>query len=239
MLHPWHGVTAGKERPEIINAIIEVPKGSNVKYELEKLSGLLKVDRILYSAVHYPANYGFIPRSYCGDNDPLDILVLGQEPVLPLTIVRARPIGVMKMIDQGEPDDKIIAVHVDDPEYNHYTSIDELPPHCLKTLKRFFEDYKILENKEVIIETFLGPEDARQTIREALKLYDDNKETLPGYGGKKPFLFLAGSAGRAVGAARKKQGQRVCPRKKGRRVIGAFFIAAAAGIFFESDSAAV
>lgn len=183
MLHPWHGVTAGKERPEIINAIIEGPKGSNVKYELEKLSGLLKVDRILYSAVHYPANYGFIPRSYCGDNDPLDILVLGQEPVLPLTIVRARPIGVMKMIDQGEPDDKIIAVHVDDPEYNHYTSIDELPPHCLKTLKRFFEDYKILENKEVIIETFLGPEDARQTIREALKLYDDNKETLPGYGG--------------------------------------------------------
>ena len=104
MLHPWHGVTAGKERPEIINAIIEVPKGSNVKYELEKLSGLLKVDRILYSAVHYPANYGFIPRSYCGDNDPLDILVLGQEPVLPLTIVRARPIGVMKMIDHRRRD---------------------------------------------------------------------------------------------------------------------------------------
>mgnify|MGYP000440839845 CR=1 FL=1 len=233
MLHPWHGVTAGKERPEIINAIIEVPKGSNVKYELEKLSGLLKVDRILYSAVHYPANYGFIPRSYCGDNDPLDILVLGQEPVLPLTIVRARPIGVMKMIDQGEPDDKIIAVHVDDPEYNHYTSIDELPPHCLKTLKRFFEDYKILENKEVIIETFLGPEDARQTIREALKLYDDNKETLPGYGGVKSRFFFSQDrrAGRSALSA-KKQGQHVCPRKKGRRVIGAFFIAAAAaGVF--------
>ena len=183
MLHPWHGVKAVDEKSGAITAIIEVPKGSQTKYELDKASGLLKVDRILYSAVHYPANYGFIPQSYCDDNDPLDVLVLCQESVLPLSLMRVRPIGVMKMIDQGEPDDKIIAVHVDDPEYNHYTSIDELPPHCLKTLKRFFEDYKILENKEVKIETFLGPDEARQTVREALKLYEDCKETLPGYGG--------------------------------------------------------
>ena len=122
MLHPWHGVSRGDNAPDIITAIIEVPKGSQTKYELDKNSGLLKVDRILYSAVHYPANYGFIPQSYCDDNDPLDVLVLCQESVLPLSIMRVRPIGVMKMIDQGEADDKIIAVHVDDPEFAHYQS---------------------------------------------------------------------------------------------------------------------
>lgn len=181
MLHPWHGVGKGVDAPEVVTAIIEVPKGSSIKYELDKESGLLKVDRILYSAVHYPANYGFIPQSYCDDNDPLDILVLGQEPVFPLSMLRAKPIGVMKMVDQGEMDDKIIAVHLDDPEYSHYTSIDELPPHCLKTLRRFFEDYKVLENKEVIIETFLGPVEAKRIIDEAFDLYEGCKETLTGY----------------------------------------------------------
>ena len=183
MLHPWHGVGVGEQAPEVVTAIIEVPRGSNIKYELDKASGLLKVDRILYSAVHYPANYGFITQSYCDDNDPLDILVLGQEPVLPLSILRAKPIGVMKMFDQGEMDDKIIAVHMDDPEYAHYKTIDELPPHCLKTLRRFFEDYKVLENKQVIIETFLGPDEARKTINDALALYQENKEHLTGYEG--------------------------------------------------------
>lgn len=181
MLHPWHGVSRGDNVPDIITAIIEVPKGSQTKYELDKNSGLLKVDRILYSAVHYPANYGFIPQSYCDDNDPLDVLVLCQESVLPLSIMRVRPIGVMKMIDQGEADDKIIAVHVDDPEFAHYQSIGELPPHFLKILRRFFEDYKILENKEVRIESFLGAEDARQTIKNAFDLYEKNKEHLTGY----------------------------------------------------------
>lgn len=181
MLHPWHGVDKGKNAPEIITAIIEVPKGSQTKYELDKESGLLKVDRILYSAVHYPANYGFIPQSYCDDNDPLDILVLGQASVLPLSIVRAKPIGVMKMIDQGEADDKIIAVHVDDPEYADYKDISELPPHTLKTLRRFFEDYKVLENKEVKIETFLGPADAKKAILRAFKMYDSCKQDLAGY----------------------------------------------------------
>lgn len=180
MLHPWHGVGAGAEAPEVVTAVIEVPKGSKTKYELDKPSGLLKVDRILYSSVHYPANYGFIPQSYCGDNDPLDILVLGQETFCPLSIVRARPIGVMKMLDQGESDDKIIAVHMDDPEYNHYESIDELPPHYLKSLQRFFEDYKVLENKEVKIESFLNAGEAKKVIKEALEFYQENKYKLRG-----------------------------------------------------------
>src|SRR6478672_7704361 len=125
-MHPWHDVDLTADAPNTVPAIIEVPKGSKTKYELDKASGLIKVDRVLFSSVHYPANYGFIPRTYCDDNDPLDILVLGQEPVVPLAIMMAKPIGVMKMVDQGQADDKIIAVHADDPEYSHYNSLDEL-----------------------------------------------------------------------------------------------------------------
>ena len=180
-MHPWHQVEMFPESPDILPAIIEVPKGSQIKYELDKKSGLVRVDRILYSAVHYPANYGFIPQTYCDDNDPLDILVLGQESVSPLCIMRARPIGVMKMIDGGEADDKIIAIHEDDPQYNCYHHIDDLPPHTLKTLKRFFEDYKILEQKEVRIESFLGPDKAKDIIRQAQAYYQQNKKHLTGY----------------------------------------------------------
>lgn len=180
-MHPWHQVEMFPESPDILPAIIEAPKGSQIKYELDKKSGLVRVDRILYSAVHYPANYGFIPQTYCDDNDPLDILVLGQESVSPLCIMRARPIGVMKMIDGGEADDKIIAIHEDDPQYNCYHHIDDLPPHTLKTLKRFFEDYKILEQKEVRIESFLGPDKAKDIIRQAQAYYQQNKEHLTGY----------------------------------------------------------
>jgi inorganic pyrophosphatase len=171
-MHPWHDVIVGDDAPEIIPVVIEVPKGSKNKYELDKPSGLLRVDRVLFSSVHYPANYGFIPRTYCEDHDPLDVLVLGQEPVVPLTIMFAKPIGVMKMKDQGEADDKIIAVHAHDPEYVHYESIYELPPHRMTELGRFFQDYKLLENKSVVIEQFLDRSEALAVIREALQLYD-------------------------------------------------------------------
>lgn len=171
-MHPWREVELGSEAPGIIPVVIEVPKGSKVKYELDKASGLIRVDRILFSAVHYPANYGFIPRTYCGDKDPLDALVLCQEAVYPLSIMRAKPIGVMKMIDQGQPDDKIITVHVDDPEWGNYSSIDELPPHRIAEIERFFQDYKTLENKTVVIEDFKNRHEAIQVIKDSIALYD-------------------------------------------------------------------
>ncbi|HZN12320.1 MAG TPA: inorganic diphosphatase [Blastocatellia bacterium] len=173
MLHPWHDVELGAEAPEVFNCLIEIPIGSRVKYELDKSTGLLRVDRVLYSSVHYPANYGFLPRTYCDDNDPLDVLVLGQVEVVPLCILRAKAIGVMQMIDQNEEDDKIIAVHADDPEYRDYRDISELPEHRLKSLRRFFEDYKALEMKQVKVERFMGRIDACNIIAQSMKLYAD------------------------------------------------------------------
>jgi inorganic pyrophosphatase len=177
-MHPWHDVQLGPDAPAIVPAIIEVPKGSKTKYELDKTNGLIRVDRILFSSVQYPANYGFIPRTYCAEHDPLDVLVLCQETIVPLAIMRAKPIGVMKMLDQGEADDKIIAVHADDPEYSTYESIDQLPPHRMLEVQRFFEDYKKLENKIVVVERFLGPDDARRVIDEACELYDSREADL-------------------------------------------------------------
>jgi inorganic pyrophosphatase len=172
MTNSWHDVDLGKDVPDLFPAIIEVPKGSKTKYELDKETGLIRVDRILYSSVQYPANYGFIPKTYCEDHDPLDVLVLGQEPVYPLSIVMAKPIGLMKMVDQGEADDKIIAVHAHDPEYAHYNSIEELPPHRMVEVKRFFEDYKALEKKLVVVEDFIGRDEAIKIIEEAIDLYN-------------------------------------------------------------------
>ncbi len=170
-MNPWHDVSLGDKFPDIIRAIIEIPKGSKNKYEIDKESGMIKVDRVLFSSMHYPANYGFIPKSYCGDNDPLDILVLGQEPVPPLTLMMAKPIGVMKMVDQGASDDKIIAVHANDPEYADFNSIYELPKHRLQELRRFFEDYTALENKTVVVKDFFDREEAIKVINESIELY--------------------------------------------------------------------
>ena len=171
-MHPWHDCYVDDYSVEkSFPVIIEVPKGSKNKYELDKETGLLRLDRVLYSAVHYPADYGFIPRTFCDDGDPLDALVLSQEPVYPLTLVEARAIGVMRMRDDKGIDDKIVAVSVHDPAFAGYTDKTQLPAHLLIELRRFFMDYKALEHKQVVIEDLLGPEDAVTIIREALELY--------------------------------------------------------------------
>eukprot|EP00245_Coleochaete_scutata_P018493 TRINITY_DN964_c0_g1_i1.p1 TRINITY_DN964_c0_g1~~TRINITY_DN964_c0_g1_i1.p1 ORF type:complete len:205 (-),score=39.96 TRINITY_DN964_c0_g1_i1:438-1052(-) len=169
--HPWHDLEIGPAAPAIFNCVIEIPKGSKVKYELDKKSGLIKVDRVLYSSVVYPHNYGFIPRTLCEDHDPMDVLVIMQEPVMPGCFLRARAIGLMPMIDQGEKDDKIIAVAADDPEYRHFSDINELPPHRLQEIRRFFEDYKKNENKEVAVDDFLPAGDAQKAISHSMDLY--------------------------------------------------------------------
>nr|CAB3465115.1 unnamed protein product [Digitaria exilis] len=176
--HPWHDLEIAKDacliplrRRPTIEQVVEITKGSKVKYELDKKTGLIKVDRVLYSSVVYPHNYGFIPRTLCEDNDPMDVLVLMQEPVLPGAFLRARAIGLMPMIDQGEKDDKIIAVCADDPEYRHYNDISELSPHRLQEIRRFFEDYKKNENKEVAVNDFLPSATAREAIQYSMDLY--------------------------------------------------------------------
>lgn len=171
MTHPWHDLPVGDLAPDEFTGVVEIPKGGKIKYELDKSSGLLKVDRVLYSSVMYPANYGFIPRTLGEDDDPLDMLALMQEPVFPLATLRLRPIGMMMMLDQGQKDEKIICVHLDDPEYNSYTDITQLQPHRLAELRTFFEDYKALENKEVLVQEFFGPARAKDAVSAAVELY--------------------------------------------------------------------
>jgi len=171
-MHPWHDVYIDEDQlAKTFPVVIEVPMGSKNKNELDKESGLLRLDRVLFSAVHYPANYGFVPRSYCDDGDPLDALVLGQEPVVPLTIMDARAIGVMRMRDDKGIDDKIIAISANDPEYQTRTKLDDLPEHKLREIQRFFEDYKALENKEVIVDGMQERDEALRILREALVMY--------------------------------------------------------------------
>src|SRR5262245_6765340 len=178
-MHPWHDVELGDHIERHFRAIIEISKGSKVKYELDKRTGLLWLDRVLHSAVHYPANYGFLPQTYCDDGDPLDVLVLGQEPVVPLCVLRARAIGVLTMRDEKGQDDKIVAVHLDDPEYAHYRDVAEISAHRLRELERFFLDYKTLEQKPVTVGDMRGRADADRAIRGAAELYREKiKPTL-------------------------------------------------------------
>ena len=172
-MNPWHDVDINLDKKKrTLTGIVEISKGSKNKYELDKESGLLKLDRILSSSVHYPANYGFIPQTYCDDKDPLDILILAQEPILSMALVTIKPIGMLKMMDNNEEDDKIIAVHAHDPEYNSYSDISKLPKHKLTELKQFFEDYKRLEKKKVNINKFFGHEEAWDTVLRSIELYN-------------------------------------------------------------------
>ncbi len=175
MIHPWHDITPGEKIPQEFYSVIEIPFGSSVKYELDKQSGLIKLDRVLFSAVYYPANYGFIPQTLAEDDDPLDALVLCQETVVPLTIIHARTIGLMTMIDSGKKDHKIIAVAIEDPEYNSYREAGEMPPHRLTMLRRFFQDYKQLEGKAVEVDEIQPAETAYPIIEDALRRYSEQR----------------------------------------------------------------
>lgn len=172
--HPWHGVPCGNNAPRIVNAIIEIPQGSRMKYEIDKDSGLLKLDRVIYSSFYYPCNYGFIPQTYGDDKDPLDILVITTQSIQALCLVQAKVIGVMQMIDSGDADDKIIAVAANDPGVNHYNNIEELPRHFFDELRHFFEEYKKLENKTVTVEEFGDKATALKIIEDAIKFYKEN-----------------------------------------------------------------
>lgn len=171
MSHPLHDIVLPDALDEYFPVVVEIPKGSKCKYEIDKKTGLLLLDRVLYSSVHYPANYGFIPRTHAGDGDPLDVLVLMSEPVVPLTIVRARAIGGFFMRDDKGVDDKIIAVAIDDPSVAHYRCHDEVPPHLTKELMRFFADYKILEHKLAEVEEMYDRDHAMKVIGESAAAY--------------------------------------------------------------------
>jgi inorganic pyrophosphatase len=174
VLHPWHGVNYGEKAPQIVNALIEISQGSRAKYEIDKATGLLKLDRVIYSSFHYPVNYGFIPQTLGHDNDPLDILVLCSQSIQPLCLVEAKIIGNMQMIDSGAKDDKILAVASKDPSVNYITSIEDLPKHFISELRNYFEQYKVLENKEVQIEDFQNKEQAYTIINDAIAFYKQN-----------------------------------------------------------------
>lgn len=169
----WHDINADRIKPDDFVCVIEISKGSKKKYELDKETGLIMLDRILHSAVHYPANYGFIPKTYGDDKDPLDVLLLCSETIEPLTLVEAYPIGVMYMVDGGENDEKVIAIAKNDPIYNSYKDMSELPKHIFDEIKHFFVTYKDLENKKTIVEKFGDAKDTKQIIEDCIKNYNN------------------------------------------------------------------
>ncbi len=169
----WHDISPNRIVNDNFFAVIEIPQGSKTKYELDKETGFLKLDRILYTSTHYPANYGFIPRTFAEDGDPLDVLVLCSETIFPLALVHCYPIGVISMIDNGDPDDKIIAIPFDDPTYNSYTDINQLPKHVFAEMSHFFTIYKSLENKDTAIDEIKGKDAAIRIIDECIERYID------------------------------------------------------------------
>ncbi len=171
MQNIWHDLDSSRIQADDFVCVIEIPKGSKVKYELDKQSGLLKMDRILYTSTHYPANYGFIPRTYADDLDPLDVLLLCSEIIYPLTLVRCYPIGYITMLDNGRNDYKIIAIPYNDPTYNNYTDINELPKHIFDEMVHFFSVYKTLENKETVVDEVRGREEAVAIVQESIDSY--------------------------------------------------------------------
>jgi inorganic pyrophosphatase len=173
VLHPWHGAHFGDQAPYKVNGMIEISQGSKTKYEIDKATGLLILDRIIYSSFHYPVNYGFIPQTLGHDGDPLDILVICSESIQPMCLVEATVIGNMQMIDHGEKDDKIIAIASQDPAMNHIRDVSELPKHFIAVLKNYFENYKVLENKVVEIDEFQDKDAAYKIINEAIEYYKE------------------------------------------------------------------
>lgn len=173
MSNIWHDISPKRISAERFVAVIEIPKGCKNKYEMDKETGMLKLDRVLYTSTHYPANYGFIPRTYADDKDPLDVLVICQEEIVPMTLVECYPIGVMKMIDDDSLDEKIIAIPVNDPTYTDYTDINQLPAHMFEEIKHFFRVYKSLEGKETVVNEVMGPDEAKEVIRKCISSYKD------------------------------------------------------------------
>ena len=168
----WHDMDPSQIKPNDFSAVIEISKDSQCKYELDKYTGLLRLDRVLYTSTHYPANYGFIPRTYADDGDPLDVLVLCAKPIQPLTLIRVYPIGVMRMLDDGHIDDKIIAIPFSDPTYNQIRSIDEMPAHIFDEIMHFFSVYKQLENKQTAVKTLFDREAAERIVAECIEAYN-------------------------------------------------------------------
>ncbi len=173
VLHPWHGAHYGDHAPDHVNALIEISQGSRAKYEIDKTTGLLRLDRVIYSSFHYPVNYGFIPKTLGEDGDPLDILVICSESIQPLCLIDATVIGNMQMIDHGEEDHKIIAIASNDPTVNHVSDIDDIPSHFFAQLKNYFQQYKVLENKKVVIDEFQDKQTAYRIINESITRYND------------------------------------------------------------------
>ena len=173
MTNIWHDISPKRISPDAFMACIEIPKGGKNKYEMDKDTGLLCLDRVLYTSTHYPANYGFIPRTYASDNDPLDVLVLCQESIVPMTLVKCYPIGVVKMIDNEQEDEKIIAIPFNDPSLTVYSDISQLPSHTFAEISHFFRVYKSLEGKETVVSEVEGVEVAKEIIKKSMERYKD------------------------------------------------------------------